>query len=343
VTPCEAEQVRALLRLAPARSLPAQVHALTDAPFVRALRYALGDDIPPGAERALFAAAARIRHSGADDLALEARHPGLGPDGALAARYAWRVRTDSHVAQGETYTHHYFELDVEPRAVRSLEDLPAVLRHCMEDVEHRYLHWRSFAGVDAGAICYSATLLPSDLQAFFAEGARMMGGNIDWWEAQWQNRAYLEPLLDPATPMGPMACLLLVLALAGKEPGQAAIAVDALVHAHAQGRFESSQALGDTLRALLATPLLKAARLHRSLQAALRADSGIAGFVFELLCAALQARPEEPPRDIAALLGLTLELKVAGERTLPSAARQALSVMKLSGSGRTLQRELLKT
>jgi hypothetical protein len=170
----------------------------------------------------------------------------------------------------------------------------------------------------------------------------MMGGNIDWWEAQWQNRAYLEPLLEPTTPMGPMACLLLVLALAGKEPGQTAIAIDALVHAHAQGRFESSQALGDPLRALLATPLLKAARLHKSLQAALRADSGIAGFVFELLCAALQARPDDPPRDMAALLGLTLELKMAGERTLTSAARDALAVMKLSGSGRALQRELLK-
>ncbi len=343
VMPCEAEQVRALLRLAPARSAPAEVHALADAPFVRALRYALGEDIAPGAERVLFAAAARIRHPGVDDPALEARHPGLGPDGALAARYAWHVRADSHVAQGKTYTHHHFELEIEPRAERPVEYLPAVLRHCTEDVEHRYLRWRSFAGVDAGAIRYLATLLPSDLQAFFAEGARMMGGNIDWWEAQWQNRAYLEPLLDTTTPMGPMACLLLVLALAGKEPGQTAIAIDALVHAHAQGRFESSQALGDTLRALLATPLLKAARLHKSLQAALRSDSGIAGFVFELLCAALQARPDDPPRDMAALLGLALELKVAGERTLPSAARDALAVMKLSGSGRALQRELLKT
>jgi hypothetical protein len=340
--PCEHEQVRALLRLAPARSAPAEVRALADAPFVRALRYALHDDIALGGERALLAAAARIRHPGADDPALEAIHPNLGPDGALAARYAWRVRADSHVAQGKTYTHHHFELEVEPRATRPVDYLPAVLRHCMEDVEHRYLRWWSFAGVDAGAIRYLATLLPSDLQGFFAEGAQMVGGNIDWWEAQWQNQAYLEPLLDPATRMGPMACLLLALALAGKEPGQTAVAVDALVHARADGRLDSPQVLGDTLRALLATPLLKAARLHKSLQAALRADPHIDGFVFELLCAVLQARPEDPPRDTAALLELLLELKVAGARNLPPAAYKAISSMKLSGNGRSLQRQLIQ-
>ena len=343
VAPSEAEQVRALLRLAPAAGVPASVRALADTPFVRALRYALGDRIAPGAERALFAAAARIRHPGADDAALEARHPGLGPDAALAARYTWRVRTDSHEAQGKTYTHHHFEMETQPRVARPVDYLPAVLRHCPDDVDPSTLRWWSFVGIDAGAIRYLATLLPSDLQAFFAEGARMMGGNIDWWEAQWQNRAYLEPLLDPATPMGPMACLLLVIALAGKEPGQTAVAVDALVHAHAQGRFESSKALGDTLCALLATPLLKAARLHKSLQAALRADPRIAGFVFELLCAALQARPEDPPRDMAALLGLMLELRVEGGHSLPPSAREALTAMKLGGSGLALQRQLLQS
>ena len=340
--PSEKEQAHALLRLASARNIPADVCALADAPFVRALRYALGDDIAPGPERALFAAAARIRHPGADDPALAARHPGLGPDGALAARHAWHVHTESHSSQGQTYTHHYFEREVEPRAVRPVDDLPAVLRYCTDDVEHLYLRWWSFAGPDAGAIHYLATLLPSDLQGFFAEGSQMVGNNLDWGEAQWQNRAYLEPLLAPTTRMGPMACLLLALALAGKEPGQTAVAVDALVHAHADGRFDSSQLLGDTLRALLATPLLKASRLQKSLQAALRADPRIDHFVFELLCATLQARPEDPPRDMAALLQLLLELKVAGGRGLPVEARDALEAMKLGGNGRALQRRLLQ-
>ena len=340
--PSEAEQARALLRLAPGRVMPKDVSALADAPFVRALRYALGDDLAPGAERSLFAAAARIRHPGSDDVALESHHPGLGPDAALAARYAWRIDARTHEVDGKTYTNHYFLLDVELSAAANADGLFAVQRHRPAGASRRYFRWWSFAGIDAGAIRYAATLLPCDLGAFFAEGARAIGNNLDWWEAQWQNRAYLEPLLDPATPMTPMARLLLVLALAGKEPGQTAVAVDALVHAHAQGRIDSTKALADTLRELLATPLLKAARLHRSLQAALRADPRIAGLVFELLCATLQARPEDPPRDIASLLGLLLELKVEGARTLPDEARAALAAMKLGGNGRALQRQLLQ-
>jgi hypothetical protein len=52
-----------------------------------------------------------------------------------------------------------------------------------------------------------------------------------------------------------------------------AIAVDALVHAHAQGRLAAADGLAETLRALLATPLIKAARLHKSFRAAMRADA----------------------------------------------------------------------
>ena len=340
--PSIAEQERALLRLAPGPSPAALAAArgLADAAFTRALRYALGDDIAPGAERRLFAAAARIRHPGADDAALDRHHPGLGPDGALAARYAWHVESQTHEVDGKTYTHRDLVLEAQPPRARDAESPLAVQRHNVEGKARLWFRWWAFGGTDAGAVRYSATLLPSDLQAFFAEGARAFGNNLDWWEAQWQNSAYLEPLLDPTTPMTSMANLLLVVALAGKEPGQTAIAVDALVHAHAEGRIDGP-ALATTLRELLASPLLKAARLHKSLQAALRADPRLGDLVFELLGAAVQARPQDPPRDLALLLGLLLELQVAGRRALPAAARDALATTKLSGNGRTLQRQLL--
>ncbi len=64
--------------------------------------------------------------------------------------------------------------------------------------------------------------------------------------------------------------------------------------------------------------------------------------MFELLCAALLARPEDPPRDMAVLLELLLELQVAGRRSLHPAAREALAAMKLAGNGRALQRQLLQ-
>jgi hypothetical protein len=67
------DQVLGLLRLAPVveERTRAEARRLADEPFTRALRYALGDAVSPGAEEhALWAAAARIRHPGHDDEAL---------------------------------------------------------------------------------------------------------------------------------------------------------------------------------------------------------------------------------------------------------------------------------
>jgi hypothetical protein len=338
-----AEQVLGLLRLCPdgSRQLCAAAQRLPDGALAQALRYALHDDVAPGDDAELFAAAARIRHPREDDRALDARHAGLGPDGALAARWVWRTESDSHEVDGKTYTHHKLFVDV----LAERGDVPperlAVLRHPSAGATGRWGRPWTFAGSDEGIIRYSATLLPSDPAAYFAEGARVVGNNLDWWEAQWQNRAYLDLLLDPVAPVTPIACLLLVLGLAGKEPGQAAIAVDALVQAHAGGRLGEHGDLADALRALLATPLLKPARLHKSLLAAIRADAATSSMVFDLLCEALQARPEDPPRDTALLLDLLLELKISGTRTLPAATLQALAAMKLTGNGRKLQQQLM--
>ncbi|HEY9064666.1 MAG TPA: DUF6493 family protein, partial [Burkholderiaceae bacterium] len=339
----EIEQVCGLLRLASdgTPELRSRARAMPDDAFTRALRYALGDDVSPGAQRELFAAAARIRHPRADDATLDALHPCLGPDGARAARYAWHVHTRSHTYDDKTYTHHDLLLETQPVPADVPSARLAVLRHPPAGNARKHYRWWSFAGIDEGAIRYSATLLPSDPEAFFAEGARAIGNNLDWWEAQWQNRAYLELLLDPVTKMTPMACLLLVLGLAGKEPGQTATAVDALVRAHAEGRFAMAEGPADTLRAVLATPLIKAARLHKSLLAATRADAQTHTVVFELLCAAVQARPGDPPRDMGLLLDLLLELKIGGSRSLPTATRAALAEMKLTGNARPLQRRLL--
>jgi len=341
--PSEAEQERALLRLAPGAATEAlsAARALVDSSFSRALRYALGDHLAPGAERRLFAAAARIRHPGTDDAALDARHPGLGPDGALAARYAMQLDSRTHEYDGKSHTHHDFVLEARPPRDAADEAPLAVQRHRRGPEEPDWYRPWVFAGIDAGAIRLSATLLPSDLRAFFAEGARVFGNNLDWWEAEWQNRAYLEPLLDPATPMTDMANLLLLLALCGKEPGQTAVAVDALVHAHAEGRIEAA-ALAGALRELVASPLPKLARLHKSLQAALRADPGLGDLVFALLGAAVQARPGDPPRDTALLLGLMLELRADGQRELLPAVREAIAAMKLGGNGKAIQKQLLQ-
>ena len=46
---------------------------------------------------------------------------------------------------------------------------------------------------------WCATVSPHGRDGWFAAGCRDLGSNLDWWEANWSTRAYLEPLLDSYT------------------------------------------------------------------------------------------------------------------------------------------------
>ncbi|MEO8161785.1 MAG: DUF6493 family protein, partial [Arenimonas sp.] len=232
----EVEKVMVLLRLGSATDADrAEAALLGNEPFARALRYALGEALEPGPEVALFCAAARARHPRADDSVLLQRYGDLGPDGPKVARYDWKVESKA----GQGYVSH--ELLVKTSDPSNFADtLLAVSRHRLPGGESGWPGRRSLCGSDAGVTAFFATLVPSDLEAFFAEGARQLGNNVDWWEARWQDRAFLEPMLDPTLQFGEMCTLALVCALAGKEPGQTALAIDCWVQAFRERRIDLS-------------------------------------------------------------------------------------------------------
>lgn len=193
---------------------------------------------------------------------------------------------------------------------------------------------------EAAHIRFAASLQPADLEPFFAEAARALGNNLDWWEAEWQNRAYLDVLLEPTTPMTLMACLTLALALAGKEPGQTVLAVDALARGVQDGRLNTT-ALGETLARVWATPLVKGPRYGKSLAAAAQAHATMPAAVFALLCAMVEVNPEAPRKDMAPLLELLLELKLAHQLSLPPNTCAALAAMRLSGKSKAAAQSIL--
>ena len=330
------EQALALLRLAPGATAADRdaARALPDSPFARALRYALGDDIAPGPEKPLYCAAARIRHPGADDAVLLAKYGDLGPDGPRAARYAWEFRTKDD----DTFFRNDLLVFSAPRH-DDVGDLLALARHpesVPEDTPSWY-RFRYLAGTTAALAAWSATLLPSHLEAFFAEGARELGNNLDWWEARWHQRVYLQPLLDPTVEVGPMGLLALACGLFGKEPGQTALAVDGLVRLQADGRLDVV-ALGETLRRMLASDAVKSARLRRSFDAALRLEPALAPVLVELTVAAVTGAPR---KDFATLLELLHELLVASGSGLSAEAQRALGDVAFAGTAKGLQRKIL--
>ncbi len=349
VTPPLSEQVLALMRLVPAQmdtdaahAALAEARSIEDAgPLLQALRYALGDGYvkvsKDAAARPLFLAAARIRCPHADDAPTLAAYGDLGPDGPLHARCDWHVV--SQTSEGG-YTFHHLYITHEPALQPQAHSLPhhTALALCAKHLPD--MRWSK--EYEAAPIRFAASLLPSGLEPLFAEAARTMANNVDWWEAQWQNRAYLDLLLEPTTPFTPMALLLLAVALAGKEPGQTALAVDALVLGVQDGRLDTT-ALGDTLARLWATPLVKGPRYTKSLAAAAQAHAAMPAAVFALLCAMVQEPMTTWRKDQAPLLELLLELHLAHGLALPDSTRTALAAMKLGGKGKAAQQQLLGT
>ena len=227
--------ILAILRLAPDH----RVTALANARDLRdeqgaAIRYALGsagETIGPSAP--LWVAAARARSPWADDPAIEARHPGLGPDAGQAAVY----RIDVKVLIKRWTNQAQLLLGREPAAPEAEKvkpELPTVAYHSARWLSSG--HWPS-----------PASLWPSALESFFAVGAQQVVG-LSETSSDWQGfRGFLLPLLDPDVPLRPMARLLLAVGLNAKLPEIAGLATDVLIAAIDDERIDE-QTLGDSLR-----------------------------------------------------------------------------------------------
>jgi hypothetical protein len=335
------QAVRALLRLMPRPEALADIETLEDSAIRRALRYAMGGELDEGDnDVALLAAAARIRHPGTDDPLLLDTLGDLGPDTTRAHRVSWRVTSRHHEHDGKTHTFHYLVVDADSPPADTDPLLIAAFRHRPLTFEPRYASQRwTYSGVDEGLIRYTAMQMPSCLDAFFVEGATELGNNLDWWEARWQNRAYLAPLLEPTVHAGKMGILLLALALAGKEPGQTALAVDVLVRMTLDHRLDAEK-LAEDMRELLAAGHVRASRYAKSLAAATRAAPELLPVVIRLLEVTIGARPDDPPRDVAQLLALLRETLLEAGANISEETRALLPRLRLAGKAASIRKAL---
>ncbi len=328
-TPDIHDQVLSILRLAPDRRDDARrrLHNV-ESEFTQAARYALGADVETiGPTAALWIAAARARAPFDDDPRVLARHPDLGPDSGRTARLSYRVRLDP-LGNGKTWPR--FILECEPPVPHDVPPEFATVRL------HAFRNDR-----DTAAIRWGATIWPIAREAWFAQGMDAIGGNLDWWEAHWADRAYLEPLTDPDLPLNSMGVVLLTLGLAAKQADVHGLAADALIAAIDDGRIDGAR-LGTAMRSLLPTSLIKPARWAKTLQDAARVSPLHARVVAHAIQHAIGEELVEPPRDILALLELLKELLIEiGEPVSVAGTRTRLAGWKTSGKSAKVVKELL--
>jgi hypothetical protein len=330
--------VAALLRLAPdGRAAALASAAALAGEMGSATRYALGGEEPIGPTAAWWVAAARVRAPGHDDAAVEARHPRLGPDAGLAARIRLRTQEPRPSWGGLSLEIEPPLIDISPRPAGGLHlDLPTV---AMLRSAPTLFSWTGRS--DATMLRWMATIQPGDRESWSAVGALTIARNIDWWSAEWANRAFLEPFVDPTASIGPHARLLLAIALGAKEAGERGLAADVVGLALGDGRLTASglaEALSDAAAAACDRPNRWAAPLA---DVATRSDHH-ASVVAEAVARCLPALADRPTAKLVPLLRLLDEVLAATGSPAAAEARPVLEgVAGAGGQAGRLARSIL--
>jgi hypothetical protein len=326
----------ALLRLAPDNRQAAlkSLKKSTDE-WKQAIRHALGGKSSVGKSAAIWAAAARARSPWADDPDVDAAFPDFGPDAGRVAEY--------QVGFKSVNEHLRLQISVTPALSQEVDqDCLTIAFHRLRDGD-RNLQWElgGIAGRTVPAVRWTASIWPLGRESYFAGAADELGDNLDWWEAMWQNRVLLEPLLDSGTPLRQMGLLLLALGLAAKEPGEYGLATDTAIGAIEDGRLGSDN-LGRILGALLPTGFIKPGRWEKTLADVGRASPVHGLIVQQALQSALAGDPQQMPRDFGKLLELLHELSIEiGQSITCEACRAFLSRMAGSGKAAKTAKALL--
>jgi hypothetical protein len=180
-------------------------------------------------------------------------------------------------------------------------------------------------------------------EAYFARGVERVAGHEDSPSEARGNRPYLEALLDPDVPLGPIALLLLAAGLTAKFPEESGLATEALIAAVDDGRLDSAR-LTAALEQLLSVGLAKPERLARTLGAA-----NVSILHTQFLCPVLERLAHRPPsrthREMLPVLELFKELLIAaGESIGHAASRDYLTGLSVAGkTGRVVQALLTLT
>jgi hypothetical protein len=257
-------------------------------------------------------------------------------------RFDFGSTTSSHTYQGKTYKHTHFELQISPplKEAPQLSDVPGLFIAAVSAFGEGAEADFCATGL-AEAVRWVGTVWPSNREVFYAKGAAELGRNVDWWQAMWHLRCFLEPLLLPTEPIKQMGCLLLSLGLGAKEPGEKSLATDVLINAVEQRRLDP-RALGETLGRLYDYGVVKGSRIAFTLAEAGRVSGAHVDAVAIVIERLLASMHGPPPPDLQAVLTTLSDALAARSRPLSDPDASAyLAGIEGTGKAAVFARRLL--
>jgi len=231
------------------------------------------------------------------------------------------------VASGRTYFHH--------RLVREAPDAPKPSR--FDPVLLSMASFRASLAMKR----WCASVCPAWREGWFAAGCHDLAYNLDWWEADWSTRAYLETLVEPHTRIGSMGGLLLALGLGAKEAGESMLAVDGLIASIAQDRLPDA-VLSRALIQAASSGAIKFARWSKQFARAATAGIPQATAIFVAIEAFFESGQQTEAADYCRLVELQRELAhQTGLRLSRRGAIKTLETIPTGGKTKRVIAELL--
>ncbi len=288
-----------------------------------AVAYALGADVVPGHDKALWAAAWAARQpTNADDRIaslFDVPTPDCGVPAVaelVVARregdgFAWLIATVPSTPAETVTAGHSIPAMFYPKAPNKyFQEAPC---------------GRTFAD-----IAWASLIRPNWPEPFFRQAVIHM----DTYQKLTDHhcRAYLEPFLRPGGMIGPLGLSTLAYFLASEDKSVSALTVETVSQLYAEGRLEA-EAFGHAVKPFLMSGALPTARWTKTFAAIAWLEARNVPFIQDAIAVLLDFEPQATPRDMGGMLELLFELHTAS-RTVPKREELRDCLRRVPGGGK---------
>jgi len=188
---------------------------------------------------------------------------------------------------------------------------------------------------------WASWIWPSRRTLCNADGAKRLVQRISWFESEWEDAYFLDPLLDSCEPIDGPATLMIAAALCCKRPHETARGVDVAISALEQGRLDG-QRLGGAMRLLLSYQMAMPARWVKTLSEIADCSTLLQLHVLDAIDVALCCDDVGKRRGLSDLLQFYFEqCSAIGARPVRADAIAALKQIGGSSKAGKLARSLL--